>query len=328
MKQVETIEIGPDEGEVRLDRWFRRRFPHVTQGQIEKLLRTGQIRVDGARAKAADRLCAGQIIRVPPLPDAETKPVHEGPSEKDIAFARSLVIYRDADVIALNKPHGLAVQGGTKTARHLDQLLDGLTFEYRERPKLVHRLDRDTSGVLLLARNPRAAAMLSRAFKTRETRKLYWAIVLGAPKPPEGEVRGWMKKAPGARDGDRELVRAAAHGEEGAQFAITDYATISTAGKATWMALKPVTGRTHQLRFHMAELGCAIVGDPKYKCDLPTPGGLDAKLHLHARALECPHPNGSTLSLVAPIPAHMKRTFDALGFDERDGRRPFEPFEA
>jgi len=327
VKQVETLEVGPDEGEVRVDRWFRRRFPHLTQSQIEKLLRTGQIRVDGARAKAADRLAPGQVVRVPPLPDPETRPVYEGPSEKDTAYVKSLVIYRDADVIALNKPHGLAVQGGSKTARHLDMLLDGLTFEYREKPKLVHRLDRDTSGILLLARNPRAAAMLSRAFKTRETRKLYWAVVLGAPKPPEGEMRGWLKKASGAHESDREQIRAAAHGEEGAQFAITDYATISNAGKASWVALKPVTGRTHQLRFHMAELGCAILGDPKYKCDLETPGGLDAKLHLHARALECPHPNGSTLSLVAPIPPHMKNTFEALGFEERDGRRPFELFE-
>lgn len=328
MKQVETVEIGADEGEVRVDRWFRRRYPHVTQGQIEKLLRTGQIRVDGARAKAADRLSAGQTVRVPPLPEPSERPPREGISEKDAAFAKSLVIYRDADVIAINKPHGLAVQGGAKTSRHLDQLLEGLTFEYREKPKLVHRLDRDTSGVLLLARNPRAAAMLARSFKTRDTRKLYWAVVLGTPRPPEGEVRGWLKKSAGAREGDRELVRAAEHGEEGAQFAITDYATVSSAGQASWMALKPVTGRTHQLRFHMAEIGHAILGDPKYRCDLPAPGGLDAKLHLHARALECPHPNGSVLSITAPTPPHMKRTFEALGFDERDGRRPFELFEA
>jgi len=328
MKQVETLEVGPDEGEVRLDRWFRRRFPHVTQGQIEKLLRTGQIRVDGARAKAADRLGPGQIVRIPPLPDPAERPMREGISDRDREFAKSLVIFRDADVIAINKPPGLAVQGGAKTARHLDQLLDGLTFEYSERPKLVHRLDRDTSGILLLARNPRAAAMLARSFKTRETRKLYWAVVLGVPRPAEGEVRGWLRKSAGPKEGDREQVRVAAHGEEGAQFAITDYATVSTSAEASWMALKPVTGRTHQLRFHMAEIGHSILGDPKYKCPLPTPGGLDLKLHLHARALECPHPNGSTLSLVAPMPAHIKRTFELLGFDERDGRRPFEPFDA
>lgn len=328
MKTVETVEVGADEGEVRLDRWLRRRAPHLSQGQIEKLIRTGQVRVDGARAKASDRLQPGATVRVPPLPDAVERPADLGPSEKDIAFVKSLVIHRDADVIALNKPSGLAVQGGAKTGRHLDTLLDGLKFEREERPKLVHRLDRDTSGVLLLARHPRAAAFLTKAFRTRETRKIYWAVTNGCPRPAQGELRGWLKKSAGAQEADQELVRPAAHGEEGAVFAITDYVTISEAfPKAAWVALKPVTGRTHQLRVHLAGLGCAILGDGKYRTDRPHPGELSSRLHLHARALEIPHPNGSLLRLIAPLPPHMAETFANLGFEQGDAKNPFAAFE-
>jgi 23S rRNA pseudouridine955/2504/2580 synthase len=328
LSAVYSLPVTEEDGEVRLDRWLRRRFPHLRQAQVEKLIRTGQVRVDGARARAGERLHAGQMVRIPPFPKAAEEPRAPGLSAKDQDFVRSLVIHRDEDVIAINKPAGLAVQGGPKTMRHLDALLDGLKFDAAARPKLVHRLDRDTSGVLVLARHPAAAAALSKAFRSRESEKIYWAITLGVPRPASGEIRGWMKKAAGARESDRELMRRAAHGEPEAQFAITDYAVISEAGgRAAWVALKPLTGRTHQLRLHMAEIGCAIAGDPKYRGDRPMPGGLAPRLHLHARALRLPHPKGGVLSLVADLPPHMKEAFAALGFDEREARDPYAAFE-
>lgn len=326
MRAVETVEVTYDDGETRIDRWFRRRYPHLTQGQIEKLIRTGQVRVDGARVKASDRVAPGQSVRVPPLPDAvERTPA--GMSGKDVDFVRALVIHKDADLIVINKPYGLAVQGGPNTPRHLDGMLDGLTFDAEKRPKLVHRLDRDTTGCLVLARHPRAAAFLGEAFRDRDTDKIYWAIVNGSPRPKVGEIRGWMRKAGSARDPDREIMRQCVQTDEGAVHAITQYAMLADAGqRAAWMALRPVTGRTHQLRFHMAEIGHAISGDPKYKSERPTPGGLEAKLLLHARALRLPHPSGKELNVKAPLPPHMAEAFELLGFDERDARDPFEPF--
>lgn len=328
MRSVETVEVGQDDGVARIDRWLRRRYPHLTQGQIEKLIRTGQVRVDGARVKASDRVSPGQMVRVPPLPEAALKPPPGSLSSKDEAFVRSLVLHKDEDVIVLNKPAGLAVQGGAKTGRHLDALLDGLKFDAEKRPKLVHRLDRDTSGCLVLARHPRAAAALGEAFRDRDTDKIYWAIVVGSPRPKVGEIRGWMRKAPGAHDADREMMQQCLQTDEGAVHAITQYSVLSeAAGRAAWVALRPVTGRTHQLRFHMAEIGHAIAGDPKYKCDRPTPNGLERALQLHARALRLPHPSGGELKVVAPLPPHMRAAFEQLGFDEREARDPFEPFE-
>lgn len=330
-KSVQSIAIGKDEGEPRIDRWFRRQFPQLTQGQIEKMIRTGQVRVDGARVKASDRVAPGQIVRIPPLP-APAPRTPAGMSGKDVDFVRSLVIHRDDDVIVINKPAGLAVQGGTSTTRHLDGLLEGLKFDAEKKPKLVHRLDRDTSGCLVLARHPRAAAFLGEAFRDRDTDKIYWAIVNGSPRPKLGEVRGWMRKAPkgplGVRDADRETMQACEQKDEGAVHAVTQYVVISSAAqRAAWVALRPVTGRTHQLRFHMAEIGHAIAGDKKYKSDRPTPNGLENALQLHARALRLPHPSGGELKAVAKLPKHMAAAFDDLGFDESDGKNPFEPFE-
>lgn len=328
MRSVETVEVSSDDGVARIDRWLRRRYPQLSQGQIEKLIRTGQVRVDGARVKASDRVSPGQRVRIPPLPDTAPRPPPGTLSAKDEAFVRSLVLHRDDDVIVLNKPAGLAVQGGAKTDRHLDALLDGLKFDAEKRPKLVHRLDRDTSGCLVLARHPRAAAALGEAFRDRDTDKIYWAIVVGSPRPKVGEIRGWMRKAPGAHDADREMMTRCVQADDGAVHAVTQYAVLSeAAGRAAWMALRPVTGRTHQLRFHMAEIGHAIAGDPKYKCDRPTPNGLERALQLHARAIRLPHPSGGELKAIAPLPEHMKAAFDQLGFDEREGRNPFEPFE-
>jgi 23S rRNA pseudouridine955/2504/2580 synthase len=328
MKAVETVEVSHDDGESRLDRWLRRRYPQLNQGQVEKLIRTGQVRVDGARAKASDRVAPGQSVRIPPLPDPAAR-LPAGMSGKDVDFVRSLVIHKDDDVIVLNKPHGLAVQGGTKTVRHLDGLLEGLKFEAEKKPKLVHRLDRDTSGCLVLARHPRAAAFLAEAFRDRDTDKIYWAVVAGSPRPKLGELRSWMRKAPGVHDADREMMQSCLQQDEGAVHAVTQYVVLASAGgRAAWMALRPVTGRTHQLRFHMAELGHAIVGDPKYTSDREAPTGLDEKLLLHARALRLPHPSRGEINVTAPLSPHMEAAFDALGFDARDQKDPFAPFAA
>ena len=328
MKTVETVEVSEDDGEPRVDRWLRRRFPQLTQGQVEKLLRTGQVRVDGARVKASDRLAPGQSVRIPPLPDAPARRDPNALSEKDEEYVRSLVIHRDNDVIVLNKPHGLAVQGGAKTPRHLDLLMEGLKFDADKKPKLVHRLDRDTSGCLVLARHPRAAAFLAEAFRDRDTDKIYWAIVVGSPRPKVGELRSWIRKAPGPRDAAREMMVRALETEEGAVHAITQYAVVSEAAqRATWVALRPVTGRTHQLRFHMAEMGHAIAGDPKYKCDRPTLNDLGGSLLLHARAIRMPHPSGGELKVIAKLTGHFKAAFNTLGFEESDMKDPFAPFE-
>ena len=331
MKAVETVEVGEDDGVARIDRWLRRRYPHLTQGQVEKLLRTGQVRVDGARVKSSDRVSPGQYVRIPPLPDPAPAALRVPGtiSAKDAEYIRSFVIHRDDDVIVLNKPAGLAVQGGTNTLRHVDGLLDGLIFDAEKRPKLVHRLDRDTSGCLVLARHPRAAAFLGEAFRDRDTDKIYWAIVTGSPRPKVGELRSWMRKAPGPRDADREMMVPAEQRDDGAVHAVTQYAVISEAAQsAAWVALRPVTGRTHQLRFHMAEFSHAIAGDPKYKSDRPTPNNLQAQLHLHARALRLPHPSGGVLNVTAKLSPHMSAAFNALGFEESDGRDPYKPFEA
>ena len=328
--QVVTLEVQADEDDTRLDRWLKRKFHGLSQIQIEKALRKGEIRVDGGRAKSNTRLKAGQSVRVPPMatreedPDAPRKTAPKVKSE-DAEFIRSLVIYEDDRIIALNKPPGIAVQGGTGTKRHIDGLTRALVGPEEEKPRLVHRLDRDTSGVLVLAKSAGVAASLGRLFRSRELEKIYWAVVLGVPNPHDGELRGWMVKSTGPGE-DKEKMRAADHGEENAVHAVTLFTTIANAAqRAAWVALKPETGRTHQLRFHMAEIGCAIVGDRKYTCDRPVPGGLGSGLHLHARALRLPPFPGSkkTIEIVADLPDHMVETFDALGFDQSLGKNPF-----
>ena len=315
MRQVLTLAVDAGEDGVRLDRWFKRRWPQLSQGQIQKLLRSGQIRVDGGRAKADTRLGAGAQVRVPPLPEAPTPQQREAITERDAAFARSLVIYEDDEVLALNKPSGLAVQGGTKTTRHVDRLLSAWG-EGLERPRLVHRLDRDTSGVLVLGKTPGAAAKLAGAFAKRRAEKTYWAIVIGNPQPYEGVIELPLAKM---GVGDRELVQPASLKDPGAEAAETEYITVSRAGpRAAWMALRPHTGRTHQLRAHMKAIGHPILGDPKYG-DEPSAalsGGL--KLQLHARSLSLPHPSGGRLELMAPLSPEMKAGFERFGFTESE----------
>jgi 23S rRNA pseudouridine955/2504/2580 synthase len=324
---VKTLTVDAAEDGVRLDRWFKRRWPHLNHIQIQKLARSGQIRVDGGRAKPDTRLCAGAEVRVPPLPDAPAEGEREGLSARDIAFAKSLVLYEDEEVLALNKPCGLAVQGGTKTTRHVDRLLSAWG-EGLARPRLVHRLDRDTSGVLVLGKTPGAAARLSGAFARRKAKKTYWAIVAGNPKPNEGRIELHLVKK---GVGDREMVVPADPKEAGAEPADTEYITLARAAhRAAWMALRPHTGRTHQLRAHMKAIGHAIVGDPKYgdaasdALSGALSGGL--KLQLHARRLTLPHPSSGTLVIEAPLSPEMKAGFAHFGFDEREADP--EPFAA
>jgi 23S rRNA pseudouridine955/2504/2580 synthase len=322
MREVRNIAVDPGEDGVRLDRWFRRRWPHVSQIQIQKLARSGQIRVDGGRAKADQRLPAGAMIRVPPLPDAPREGDKErGLAPRDIAYAKSLVLYEDEEVLVLNKPSGLAVQGGTKTTKHIDRLLSAWG-EGLERPRLVHRLDRDTSGVLVLGKTPNAAGRLSGAFARRKAEKTYWALVAGAPKPAEGRL-----ELPLVKKGlnDREMVVPADPKEPGAEPAETEFVTISRAAhRVTWMALRPHTGRTHQLRAHMLAMGHPILGDPKYGNEASADLSAGLKLQLHARRLTLPHPSRGTLILEAPISKELKAGFDRFGFDEHEADP--EPF--
>lgn len=326
---IETV--SDKEAGSRLDRWIKRRV-QISQGQVEKLLRTGQVRVDGARAKASTRLEAGQDVRLPPFSPEDYRgggaqqTRSEAVSARDAVFIRDLVLYQDDDLIALNKPAGIAVQGGTKQGRHIDGLLGALA-EGEERPKLVHRLDRDTSGVLVLARHPRAAAELGELFRSRDMDKVYWAVTVGVPNPRAGQLRSWMVKGMGPGE-DREKMQPGRQGQEGARHAITDYATVSNAGqKAAWVACKPLTGRTHQIRFHFQELGTAILGDPKYNTEREVPGGVGKGLHLHARGIIIPKESGRDIEIIAPLPSHMAETFEALGFlEEEAGSQLLEPF--
>jgi 23S rRNA pseudouridine955/2504/2580 synthase len=322
---VDTVTIGPEDGEGRLDRWFRRHYPGLGHGRLEKLLRTGQVRVDGRRARAGDRVAPGQAIRIPPLGDSAMPRPAPGPRARprDEAALRARVIYRDDDAIVIDKPAGLAVQGGTNTERHVDLLLDGLRFGHAERPRLVHRLDRDTSGVLLLARHAAAAAFFTRAFRDRATRKIYWAIVVGAPEMQQGRIELALAKG---GIGGRERVHADA---ETGKNAVTYYRVVDRAGsRASWLALLPVTGRTHQLRAHCAAIGTPILGDGKYGgADAFLPGGATTqRLHLHARSLAIPGPSGAILRVVAPLPTHMRQMWEFFGF-AGDAPDPFAELE-
>lgn len=319
MSNVQHIEVKDDDDGMRLDRWLRARFPELNQGRVQKLLRTGQVRVNGARAKAAQRLAPGENIRVPPLGDSAPKKSISAPiSKSDRAFAESLILYQDDHVIALNKPYGIPVQGGTKVERHIDGLIAALQFDKDEKPRLVHRLDRDTSGVLLLARTRKVASILGKTFRTRSARKIYWALVVGVPRPAQGKISLPLLKQPGPQGDRMHVVR---DDVDGAQQSTSFYSVVGKAAeKLSWISLKPVTGRTHQLRVHMAYIGHPIVGDVKYGEELAFPGGeIPEKMHLHARRLTVPHPVRGTLDITAPLPPHMQESWDLLNFDARDG---------
>jgi 23S rRNA pseudouridine955/2504/2580 synthase len=307
MSGVELRTVAAGEAELRLDRWFRRHFPALTHGRLQKLLRTGQVRIDGRRVQAHARLAAGQTIRVPPL-GAASAPSSAQPAvdPKDATFLRSLMLVEDRSVIVLNKPEGLAVQGGTGTRRHIDGMLAALGSE-GERPRLVHRLDRDTSGILVVAKTAEAAAKLTRAFRQHKVDKLYWALVVGRPELAAGIIDQPLAKQGGA---GRERVEP----DEEGRFARTAYRTVARAGKvASWLAMQPLTGRTHQLRAHCAVLGTPILGDRKYGEQglVGAPEGL----MLHAREIRLPHPDGGVLAVTAPLSKTLRAGFAWLGFE-------------
>jgi 23S rRNA pseudouridine955/2504/2580 synthase len=317
MSMITHRRVKANERGLRLDRWFRMNFPAVTHAYLNKLLRTGQVRVDGARVKGNVRLEEGQDVRIPPLAfDKRSIDASETPrplSREERSLFRSMILYEDEDLYVLNKPEGLAVQGGTKTHRHIDGLLMGMAAELGDRPRLVHRLDRDTSGVLVVAKGRLIASSLGRLFATRAVRKIYWAAVKGVPKPGQGRIDVPLIKT-GTFEGDR--VRAADETREDAQRAVTNYAVIDKAPPVlAWVSLKPVTGRQHQLRAHMAHIGHPILGDNKYAGDKDLPEAVANKLHLHARRITFPHPRGGMVDVTAPLPKFMRETWKYFAFD-------------
>lgn len=335
MSRVQTLTVSADDAGQRVDRWLRRIFPHVGQGRIEKMCRKGELRVDGGRVKASARLEEGQSVRIPPLPDpGQVREVQKRRiSNADTKLMQDAVLWMDDHIIALNKPPGLATQGGSKQERHVDGLSEALTFGYDEKPRLVHRLDKDTSGVLLLARTRQMASALTTAIRHRETRKIYWAVVAGVPTPYLGEIKYGLVKAGGhGRRGEGEKMHCVhprdVDSTPGAKRAITQYATLyRVASRASWVAMEPITGRTHQLRAHMAEIGHPIIGDGKYGGSgqenlgdgwgAKLGGVISNKLHLHARTMRFEHPETKELITVdAPLPAHMQHTFETLGWTE------------
>lgn len=318
-----TVE-DKDEG-ARLDRWFARYYPALKNGQLQRLLRGKNIRVNNAKATTDTRLAAGDILRIPPLDTPEKSNLPHNLSKADIDFMRSIVIHKDEDVIVLNKPAGIAVQGGTNTLRHIDGMLDALRFEKDEKPRLVHRLDKDTSGILLLGRSANAAAKLAECFASREAKKVYWALVYGKPKLLSGKIDAPLAKMSGENGGEQVRIDF-----ENGQKAQTLYHVIdSLAKKVSWLEMMPLSGRTHQLRVHCIALNTPIVGDPKYYDKQRESMGLldENKLHLHARAIKIPHPTKGMLEIYAKIPQHIHNSFDFLGFDEKQATRPFDYFE-
>ena len=315
-KGVQTVTVGPDEDGMRLDRFFEARYPGLSFSHIQRIIRKGEVRVNGKRAQPKDRLQKGQAIRIPPLKIEPPKPRDDATSDqKDRAFIKSITLYEDDDVLVLNKPMGLAVQGGSGTYRHIDGMLGSMTGKDGQRPRLVHRLDKDTSGCLLVAKTRFAATALAKTFRTRSARKIYWAMVAGVPRPKQGRVSTFLAKED--RE-DESMMRIARHGEDGASHAVTYYAVVDTAAqKLAWLSLKPVTGRTHQLRAHMEHIGHPIIGDEKYFRieNYEFPGGMQNRLHLLARRIVVPHPRGGTIDITAPLPPHMQQSWNLLGLD-------------
>ena len=314
MSAVQQRLVSQDEDGMRLDRWFAHHFPQLGFGRLQKLIRNGEVKVDKAKVTTSTRLAQGQTVRIPPIDDPETvKPVKV--RDEDADFLRDLIIYEDDDIYVFNKPSGLAVQGGSGTYRHLDGMLKSLPNKKGEPPRLVHRLDRDTSGCLVVAKTHAAASHFGTVFRSRSARKIYWAVVAGNPHPLQGEISCFLAKQ-GGMDGEQVVV--VKNGTPGAQHSTTYYSTTDTASRRfAWVTLKPVTGRTHQLRVHMAQLGTPIIGDPRYFNIENWQGapGLGEGLHLHARRIAFPLRGGKRLDISAPLPPHMRQSFDALGFD-------------
>jgi 23S rRNA pseudouridine955/2504/2580 synthase len=316
---VQNVSVTADEAGMRVDRFFEARFPGLSYSHIQRVIRKGEVRVNGKRTEPKKRLEVGQTVRIPPLRIDAPKQRSPGDEadEKTRAFLKSITLHEDDDVLVLNKPMGLAVQGGSGTTRHLDGMLEVLRDAQGQRPRLVHRLDKDTAGCLLVAKTRFAASALARTFRSRSARKIYWALVAGVPKPQQGRISTFLAKE--ERE-DESFMRIAQHGDKGASHAITYYAVVDTSGPIlSWISLKPVTGRTHQLRAHMDHVGHPIVGDPKYfaRENWELPGGMQNKLHLLARRIAVPHPRGGLIDISAPLPPHMQQSWNLLGLDAK-----------
>ncbi|PPD42697.1 MAG: hypothetical protein CTY15_11650 [Methylocystis sp.] len=348
---VTTATVSEDEAGMRVDRWFKRRYPSLALSHLAKICRKGEVRVDGKRVETSTRLEEGQTLRVPPLKiEAAAAPAVKRASPEDVQALANMTLFEDKDVLVLNKPYGLATQGGSGQTRHIDRMLESLA-KGDSRPVLVHRLDRDTSGVLLVAKNRRMAADLGEMFRSRQAKKVYWALVEGVPKPTQGRISLYLAKGAAMGDDrasarrtperdaqkrrDMEKMRVAKHGDADAQHSLTYYAIVDkVAPKCAWLSMKPLTGRTHQLRAHAEVIGHPIFGDPKYghrpEDDVrrrdplrAMPEGLERKLHLLARRLVLPHPKGGVIDVTAPLPDHMKRSWETFGFDVKQ----YDPIE-
>jgi 23S rRNA pseudouridine955/2504/2580 synthase len=323
--KVQTVAVTADEANMRVDRFLEARFPGLSFSHIQRIVRKGELRVNGRRADSKDRVGEGDKVRIPPL-KLDTPRAAAGLSEAETKIRdelQKIVLFEDADVMVLNKPAGLAVQGGSGLSRHIDGMLETMRDAKGQRPRLVHRLDRETAGCLLVAKTRFAATALTGAFRHRSARKIYWALVAGVPKPKQGRISTYLAKE---ENEEESIMRVAAHGDEGASHAVTYYAVVETsAQKLAWVSLKPVTGRTHQLRAHMAHVGHAILGDPKYfnKENWQLPGGLQNRLHLLARRIMIPHPRGGLIDVTAPLPPHMLQSWNLLGL-EADRFDPIE----
>lgn len=322
--KVQTVIVTADENNMRVDRFLEHRFPGLSFSHIQRIVRKGELRINGKRADSKDRLEEGQSVRIPPLKlDAPKVMQISEAQQKTLDALKAMTLYEDADVMVLNKPAGLAVQGGSGMTRHVDQMLEAMRDAKGQKPRLVHRLDRETSGCLLIAKTRFAASALTGAFRHRSARKIYWALVAGVPKPKQGRISTYLAKE---ENEEESIMRIAAHGDEGASHAVTYYAVVETsAQKLAWVSLKPVTGRTHQLRAHMAHIDHAIIGDPKYfnKENWQLPGGIQNRLHLLARRIVIPHPRGGVIDATAPLPPHMLQSWNLLGL-EADRFDPIE----
>lgn len=296
---AEIIKIQPEDSGQRLDRWLKRHFKgSIPYTLLQKLIRTGQIRLNGKRIKTDTILEEGQELRLPPLAPSE-KPIKTPPKIRasDLEAFQESILYEDNDVLVLNKPIGWAVQGGTNLKFHLDQILQN--HPTYGRLFLTHRLDRETSGVLILAKSREAAAFITQAFKEKIIEKTYWALIVGEPPLDEGEIHEPLeKKTPrGTMTVDAE----------------THYRVLGAKRGITWVELMPLTGRTHQLRQHMAMIGCPILGDGLYGGREAHPFGKRSAFHLHARQISFTGPTAKQIQVQAPLPEELLKTFRELG---------------